>query len=343
MATEWTINQQFTLLERAKRSADGKKILPILDVMDQRGVPDFLRDVPYFPANQGLKHRIIRTTSRPASTRRSFYGGVSRTITTTQVEYENVVLFEQRSEIDEDALDTIENPKEARRQEDEGHIAGIMEDFVNAVFNDAGTSGGAEYINGFKARLATLSYPGHSTTAVPFVWDNGASATRTSLYIVQWGSQACHCLYPSGIGAARGSMFGIEARNKGKEKITESSGSLAVYYGYVSQFKKWGGLAINDYRKISRVANINASAGGDNDLDEDILIRALNHGHFDPRATRIYVNPYLKSQIDIRAKDKGNVQWDIANVFGKPVPTFWNIPIRVIDETIITASEDAVA
>ena len=340
--TEYNINQQFTLLERAKRSTDGKKILPILDVMDQRGVPDFLRDVPYFPANQGLKHRIIRTASRPTSTRRVFYGGVGRTITTTQVVYENVVLFEQRSEIDEDALDTIENPKEARRQEDEGHIAGIQEDFVNAVFNDALTSGGAEYINGFAARLNALSFPGGATTTLPFVWDGGASATRTSLYIIEWGPKANHCLYPSGI-AGKGGMFGIIARNKGREKITETSSSLDVYYGYVSQFKKWGGLAVNDQRKISRIANINATAGGSNDLDEDLLIRALNHGRFDPRATRIYVNPYLKSQIDIRAKDKGNVQWDIKDVFGKPVPTFWSIPIRVIDENIITASEDAVA
>ena len=40
----YNANSQWTLLERAKRSADGKTILPILDVMDKRGVGDLIAD-----------------------------------------------------------------------------------------------------------------------------------------------------------------------------------------------------------------------------------------------------------------------------------------------------------
>lgn len=338
--TEYNINSQFTLLERAKRSSDGKRILEMLDVMDKFGVPDFLKDVPYFQANQGLRHRIIRTTSRPASTRRKFYSGVGSTMTTTQVLYEPVVLFEQRSEIDEDQIDTVENPNELRRQEDEGHIKGLIEDFVNAIFNDAKTSGG-EYIDGLAARLGNLSYPGGSSTSLPYCWNSGASATRTSLYCIDWGKSACHALYPSGQ-AARGTILGVSARNKGKEKIDDSDDSTKAFYAYVSQFKKWCGLAMNDDRKFFRIANINATRSGSNKWDDDLLIEALNHSRIDRRTSRIYVNPYLKTQIDIMAKDKGNVQWDIVDVFGKPVPAFQGIPVRVLDETIITADEDAV-
>lgn len=339
--SEYNINSQFTLLERAKRSADGKKILPILDVMDKLGVPAFLKDVPYFQANQGLKHRVIRTTSRPTPTRRNFYQGVEKTALTTQVIYEPVILFEERVEIDEDHLDTVENPKEVRRQEVEAHMGSLIESCADAIFNDARTSG-SEYVQGLAARMATLSYPGHTTTTLPFCWDGGGSTTLGSIYLIEYGPKACHGLFPSGR-TVKGSMFGIVARNKGKEPKADTDSSTATYYIYVTQLKKWFGLAINDDRKIARIANVNCTLGGSNSLDEDLVIQALNHGRFNRARTRMYVNPYLKSQIDIRAKDKGNVIWDIKDVFGEPVSTLQGLPVRVLDETILTASESAIS
>lgn len=342
--SEYNINSQWTLLERAKRSVDGKKILPILDVMDQVGVPDFLGDVPTFEANQGLKHRIVRTVSRPSSTRRKFYSGVGATKTGTQVIYEDVTLFEQRSEIDEDHLDTLENPKEARRQEDEGHIAALLEDVVKAIFQDAKTSG-EEYIDGFGARLDSLSYPGHTTSSYPYVWDGGASS-RTgylcSMWIVEWGAQANHMLYPSG-NRVRGGRYGLIARDKGKEKIADTDDSTHFYYSYVSQFKMWAGLACWDDRKVARIANIDQDYARANSFNENIVIQALNHGRFRPGRTRIYVNPYLASQIDIRANSKSNTLWGKMELFGASVRTARGVPIRVLDEVILPATETSLS
>ncbi len=128
----------------------------------------------------------------------------------------------------------------------------------------------------------------------------------------------------------------------GKEKVTETASSLAVYYAYVTQFKKWCGLVVRDDRKVARIANIETSTTGSNRFDEDILIRALRHGRFDKRKTRLYCNPYLAADLDIRAKDKGNIQWSTGEIFGKKVTMFLDIPIRVLDENIITASESQV-
>jgi len=320
---------------------DGKRILPLLDVMDKLGVTDFLKDCPYLQANMGLKHRVLRTTSRPSSTRRKFYAGVSSTIQTTQVTYEPLLLFEQRLEIDEDHLDTIENPKEYRRQEVEAKVAGVLEDFVYAMFRDSRASG-EEYINGFQTRMNTLSYPGHTTETLPYVWSGGGSTTLTSIYIIDYGPKAVHALYPSGR-TVKGSVLGVIARNKGKEPIADTDDSTATFYAYVTQIKKWCGMAVWDDRRITRIANVNATLGGSNTFDENTIIQALNHGRFNRGSTRIYLNPYLKTQVDIRAKDKGNVYLTFENVFGKPVPTFQGIPIRVLDETIISASETAVS
>lgn len=343
MATEYNINSQWTLVERAKLAGPkGVRVGKIIDVMDKMGVEDFMRDVPYFQANQGLRHRVIRTASRPTSTRRNFYQGVGETIQATQVVYEPVILFEQRSSIDEDELDTIENPKEARRQQIRGHLAGIQEDFVTACFTDDRTSG-SEYINGFQTRLDTLSYPGHTTETLPYVWDNGGSGSYTcSAYIVEWGPQASHAIYPSG-NAVRGSQFGIIYRNKGKEQKADSDNTANTFYAYVDQFKKWAGLVCNDARKVTRICNIARDRTNQYSFNEDVLIEALNHGHFNKAASRIYMNPYIKTQVDIRAKDKSNVRWDTRDVFGKPITTFLGMPIRVLDETILTGTETALA
>ncbi len=339
--SEFNVNSKFTLLERAKRSTDGMTILPILDVMDQRGVPDLLMDVPFFPGNQGLRHRVIRTVSRPASTRRNFYQGVGSTITTTQVIMEDIVLFEQRSEIDEAHLDTVVNPKEVRRQEDEGHIAGLMEDVANAIFNDTKVDG-SEFFDGFARRVSGLSYPGHGTETYPYTWDNGGTGSDlSSIYVVEYGPNACFGLYPGA--TTRLGPFGITVRDHGKERITQTNPAdvTKIYYAWVSQFLMYAGLGCADDRKFARVANIETS-GTSSTFNEDILIRLLNHGRFNIGATRMYMNPFVKSDIDIRAKDKANVNWSSTEVFGKPVTTFLGIPVRVLDETILAADEDAI-
>ena len=337
--TTYYPNAQFTLLERAKRTDDGKKILPLLDVMSQKGTSEFLKDVPYYPANRGLSHTHRRTTSRPNPTRRLFYQGVSPSALTSEVINEPLFLFEARSEIDEDEVDTVENGNEIRRQEDGAQAAGMIDSFCNAIFNDARTSG-AQYIDGLKTRMASISHPGNSSsTTLPFVWDNGGtSSTLTSMYLVQWGPDSCFAIYPSGRAMA-GTTLGVAIRNKGREKVTETASTLAVYYAYVTQFKKWCGLVVRDDTKVARIANIETSVTGTNRFDEDILIRALRHGNFDRARTRLYCNPYLAADLDIRAKDKGNVQWSTSEVFGKKITTFLDIPVRVLDENIITAAE----
>jgi hypothetical protein len=338
MATAAYPNAQFTLLERAKLTEDGKRILPVLEVMNQRGTMDFLRDVPYFPANRGLTHTHRRTTSRPNPTRRRFYEGVTPVTVTTEVINEPLFLFEARTEVDEDEVDTVDNGNEIRRGQDQSASGGCVDSFVNAIFNDDRSSG-AQYINGLKSRMTTVSYPGHTTTTLPFVWDNGGnSSTLTSMYMIEWGMESAFAIYPGG-GSMAGTILGVIMRNKGREKCYQSASSLAVYYAYVTQIKKWCGLVVRNDWKVARIANIETSTTGSGRFDEDILIRALRHGKFNPATTRLYCNPYLAADIDIRAKDKGNVLWSTQEVFGREVSTFRGIPIRVVDESIITASE----
>jgi len=345
MSNEYNINSQFTLVERMKLSIDGKSVIAAIDVMDKFGVDSFLRDVPFFPANQGLQHRVTRTTSRPSPSRRKWYKGVGATQATTQVIYEPVCLFEDRSEIDEGEVDTLTNGTELRRMQDEAHVAGMVDAFVYAMFNDNRTSGG-EYIDGLGARMSSLSYPGHTTSSLPYVYDNGGSAdtgSLSSLWIVEYGPRAVHGIYP-GASAARGlGPFGMRITNKGREPKADSDDSSKTFYQYVTQFVFYWGVAVANDWKIARIANISSDIGGAAPIDEDVIIKALAHGKFRPEATRFYGNPYLQEQIEIKAKNQTNTLWKPKEILGREVHALRGIPFRKVDDTILSATETAVS
>ena len=55
---------------------------------------------------------------------------------------------------------------------------------------------------------------------------------------------------------------------------------------------------------------------------------------------RIYANRNLKTQFDILAKDKTNVNYFVENVFGEPMTIFRTVPIRLAEG--LTNAETAI-
>lgn len=341
--TDYNINERWSLLDRSKA------VTPLFRTMNLK-VDGFFQEVPAVQANMGLIHRFSRDREMAASTNRAFYAGVGRTKFSKQVVYEHCMLKERRREIDEDELDTLggdaEGKKEVLRQQDEAHIIKLGEDIVNAIFNGSVTDGG-EHINGLKARLASLnpSGTGNGLNNVRSAGNANASY-NSSIYVVEWNTQGgAFLIYPPN-GMAN-TQYGVAVRDKKKEPKLDASDSTMTYYVYVAQFKAWVGLAVGDNLKIARIANINtATSGSKNFIDgnvDNILLSVLNNGHFDRARTRIYVNEDIMTQIEIYGKDKSNLNLSTGQVFGAPVPTFRGIPIRMLDNAIISSAETVVS
>lgn len=340
MATKY-INTKYTLLDRAKETSDGKTVLPIISTMNEL-VDDFFMDVPFVEANMGLKHKIVRDTGMVQSTKRTYYKGVKSSKRNKQVVYEDVMLQERRREIDEDEIDTLANPKTKLRQEDEGHARKLGEDVVNAFIN-GDQDDGSENMNGLLQRLSSLN-----PTGLNNVQSNGYTDVGTCILIVEWNTDetgGAYGIYPQS-GFGRNAPFGVSIRDKGKEKVYDEDDSMASYYAYVAQLKAWAGLAVGNNKKIARLGNINPTVGGSKSFEDGgtaNLIKLLNNGRFDRNRTRIYANPTIKTQMEIYALDKSNLMWSPMEIFGKQVTAFQgNIPIRYIDDTILTNSQAVV-
>ncbi len=337
-------NAGYTLLDRFAETIDGKNMSKVIQVMNYFGVNDFFADWPFKEASHGLKEKVVRTASIPASTIRGFDKGVKPTVTKTQAVWEDVVLMEQRRQIDCDRVDTLSQSGkvEKLRMEDESHTRALGKDVVNNFFNGASTSGG-EYINGLLPRLNTIS--GNSLNNVISAGYTGGGSATTRLLIVELNPEdGAYGIYPSG-GQIPGATNGVIVRDIGREPVNDADDVTARYYAYVAIFKAWFGLAVGNNLKIGAMVNINPTPGGANGVDDDFfdkLALLVSRLDLDLSRTRIYMNRTMGALFNNYSRSKNNVYWPTTEVFGRPVKDYQGIPIRELDDKIITNTQAVV-
>jgi hypothetical protein len=145
-----------------------------------------------------------------------------------------------------------------------------------------------------------------------------------------------HFIYP------KGSQAGLQTTDEGRRLVQNSSQGLGYdFFVWFTKFVINVGMFIHDPRYIQRVVNI-ATSGSSGLLNDDDIIASLNKM---PKAgggpsSRIYCNRNLKTQFDILAKDKTNVNYYVDNVFGEPMTIFRTVPIRLAEG--ITNAETAI-
>jgi hypothetical protein len=118
--------------------------------------------------------------------------------------------------------------------------------------------------------------------------------------------------------------------------VTAQTAAGKKFQAYRDWFKVHGGLVVEDIRTIGRYANIETS-GTSNTFDEDYLIELMNLMLDDWAGAGIYVNKTIKTQMEIRVKDKSNVNYAFADGLAPgPVLTFKGVPVRVCEAIVNT-------
>jgi len=205
-----------------------------------------------------------------------------------------------------------------RRLEDMAFVSGLSQQLAD-LFLEGVQAGSPESFDGLQIRLNDLT----QTNVI-----DGSNSGGTSIYAVDWGRRTAYGIYPAA--AANRGILGLKIIDK--DKVPVLDGSDDTYHVYRTQFKWWMGLCIRDELRTCRYANINPTIGGTNSFNENLLIELLNRCKMRPATTRIYVNVELKSQMQIRLKDKGNIQLLPAQgLGGVPVLGFMETPIRRLD------------
>jgi hypothetical protein len=331
---EINVASQLSFGEIAKRTAPGGGLMEIFEAMNE--VNPVFPFIPALPANQRYSHKVSRRTSLPSGTWRKAYRGSAKKASTTQVQVFPCALLEALSEVDESLVDTSEDPEGTRRQEDMAFVEGMSQQVMDAIIS--GNSASApEQIDGIQQYLNDLT----QTTVM-----DGGNSGGTSMYVIDFSPKTCHLIYPPGV-TDRGPLgLTIDTNptgGNGKKWVGDGQTPELEYLAYCTQFKWWLGFVVRDMLAIGRYCNINATVGGSNGFDENKLIEMLNYGRFSPRSTYILCCKELKAQMQIRSKDKANVNWSTAMALsGEEVAMFGgSIPVLRCDS--ISTSESAVS
>ena len=308
---------QLTLLEQANRIDPQGNTAVIAEVL--AATNEIMMDIPWTMANDTWTHKAVKRLTLPSGSWRRLNDGVSNEASQTVPVTFGIGMLESYAENDKALIDSFPDKAAARMAESRAFIEGMGQTLASTLFYGS-IAATPEKFDGLTAYMGATN--GWQVQDV-----GGTGSDTTSIYVVQWGEDAVHMVYP------RGHKFlGVNHEDLG---VVTLSGSTGQYQGYRDHFSVYAGLVVRDERCIARVASIETS-GTTATFDEDYLIRAINNMRNRGAGCKIYMNTTIWTQMQIVAKDKTNVNYDARDPFGRPLLTFMGHPVRLCDAILNT-------
>jgi hypothetical protein len=307
-----------TLSEVVKRHGPDGNMMTIAEVLEEEN--EILKDAVWREANDIFSNTSIKRASLPSGAWRLLNRGTSPEKSETINVVDVIGILETWAKHDVEIIDAAKNPAELRSEEVVAFSEGLGQT-IAATMIYGNTDTAPEQFRGVAPRLASLA----TTTNV--LNEGGTGSDLTSIFVIDWGPNTVHMLYP------RNSIAGLQHQDMGKQIVQDDSGN--DFMAYVDHFVWKAGLAVKNEKSIGRIANIE-STGASNIFDEDNLIALLNR-MTKSSGRRIYCNETVMTQMEIRLKDKTNV--NLSKVDGLapgPVMMFKGVPVRQVDQVVDT-------
>lgn len=332
-----------TLVDWAKnRSPDGK-IAKVVELLAQTNpIND---DMLWVEANNTTSHTTTVRTGLDSVSWRLFNSGTAVSKSTEAQIVEGIGMLNAWSECDVDLANLGGNPSEFRASRARAKLQAMNQELAGTIFyGNAGTSP-AEF-NGFATRYSTLGQNCISGGSV-----SGGDAT--SIWLIGWGEETIHGLYP------KGSTAGLQHKDYGEQTI-ETTGGVggARIRMYQEEFKWHCGLAVKDWRYAVRGCNIDISALTSESSATNLSKLMIKMLHRLPTYTgamtdygyvgvkpAFYVNRTVAQMLDIQRYNSytGVTGANGAGVTeqlidGKLTMAFRGIPVRVCDQLLESES-----
>ncbi|MBN9086245.1 MAG: hypothetical protein J0J01_05015 [Reyranella sp.] len=322
-----------TLGEWATRLDPGGKPAAVIELLGQTN--EMLTDMLWMQCNDGAGHKTTVRTGLPTATWRLLNYGVVKSKSTTAQVRDATGMLEAYSDIDKALADLNGNSAEFRMGEDMAFIESMNQGMQGSVVY-GNTSVNPERFTGLGPRFSALSAPSGGN----IVNAGGSANTNTSIWLIGWGQNTCHGLFP------KGSKAGLQVRDLGEVALYDANNN--VFQGYRTHFKWDCGLSVRDWRFVVRIANINVTAGAVTTSNlVNTLIAAVNKLPFVSAAgnspppggtkpgqvnTAFYCNRTVRAALDIQAMSKANNFLTIETRDSRPYTAFRGIPIRICDQ-----------
>jgi len=326
------------LLNLARRQDPNGKIAKVVELLNKTN--EMLDDAYWVEGNLPTGHRTTVRSDIPHGTWRKFNYGV-KPIKSNTAQVDDVCgMLEARSLIDCKLAKLNGNAKEFMLSESMPILEGINQDLNSTlIYGDLVTY--PDRFNGLAVRYDVLGTPTGKPTANSYLNQvinmAGSGDDQTSIWLICWGANTVHMIYP------KGSTQGIESQDLGEIDAYDENGG--VYRAFANRFAVTAGLTVRDWRYVVRIANVDVAAIAADATDA--LLKALYRSMITAINTIpiltlgrpvFYMNRAVKNLLDIAATDKSNAALKTDEVFGKPRTTFWGIPLKQSDALLLTES-----
>jgi hypothetical protein len=329
----------FDLIDLYKLQEENRQIATVIELLKENNA--FLDDAIAMECNQGVSHRTTIRTGLPTVTWGKFYQGISQDKGTTAQVDDTTGFVEHLSTVDQRLLDISNNPNAVRLSEANAALEAISQEVASKlIYGDDNLN--PEQFTGFAPRFADLA----AANGGQIVDGGGTGADNTSIWMVTWGDNQCHMLYPSGTQA------GVKREDKGDQRTVDGSGN--PYYVREELFCQHAGLSVRDWRYVSRIANIDVSNLQAGSVDIYALMRSAfwkikNHRVTGGRMA-IYCNADVLEALDADSTPtmgtitagttrESYVRLQPTEVDGFEVMSYRGIPVRQTDAILNTEAQ----
>lgn len=316
-----------TYVDVAKRTDPDGKTARIVEMLAQSN--EILDDAVVLECNDGTSHKTTMRTGLPQGTWRRLYQGVQPEKSTTVQVADTCGMLQTYAQVDKKLIELAPDPAGFRLSEERPFMEGLTQTIAKTLFygNQATET---EKFTGLSARYNTVN-TATAQTANNVVDAGGVGSDNTSIWLVVWGENTAHMLYP------KGSKAGIQQEDKGQQTQVNADGSM--YEVYRTLWTWDAGLSVRDWRYVVRIANIDVSdirsdttkmkALISNMIDAEEKIPSLGMGR-----AAWYCNRTVRAALRKGILEKVAYNLTEETVSGKRVTMFDGIPVRICDQLI---------
>lgn len=318
-----------TLADIAKRTDPDGKISSIVELLGQTN--EMLPDMLWKEGNLATGERTTVRTGLPTVAWRLLNQGVQPSKSTTAQIDESCGMLEAWSEVDVELAKLNGNTAAFRLSEGMAFIEAMNQEMQSTlIYGNSSTA--PEEFNGLAVRYSSLS----AANGQNIVSGSGSQSDNSSIWLISWGANSIHGIYP------KGSKAGLDHMDHGEVTVETTAGIAGTRMRAFQDQWTWKcGVALRDWRHVVRIANIDISnlvaKSSAADLIE-LMIKAIHRLPNRMGKPVFYMNRTVFQMLDIQRRDDvisgGGLVY--SEVDGKVVPTFRGIPIRLVDALVET-------
>lgn len=327
-----TLGASFVDLIDIYKMQDGQgQFNPIIEMLMEMN--PVLDDAIAVECNKGTTHLHTVRTGLPTVTWGKLYQGIPNSKGRTAQVEDTTGFVEGLSTIDERLLNLSTNEGAVRLSEARAYLEAMSQEVATKLFYGDTASDPEEFM-GLAPRFNDLS----ASNGNQIIDAGGTGSDNTSIWFVTWGDNQCQLLYP------KGTQAGVQREDMGRQRVTD--GSSNAYYAKEEKFTWHVGMAVKDWRYVSRIANVDVSnmQAGSVAL-YDFMRKAyyqLQNRRVAGGKIAIYCNRDVLESLDDLATNGGStdsyVRLKPMEIEGKEIMTYRGIPIRETDAIINTES-----